>query len=375
MTQKILICEPSGRGGIAHYTYSLAVALHECGEEILLLTDQHYELADRKIPFAVEGVFRRSKTNLPRVVQLAARFRPTIVHLQSATHPAMHAALLWSLGKKCRCPRVVTAHNVTPKGSRAWGRFWSYVLYWTADVVVVHAKVLAEQATMTLGVPSTRMRVIPHGNYSWQAEGLSTDEYPSEPTLLFFGFIRPEKGVDTLLDSLPLVAKRHPNVRLVVAGTPEMDLRPLFAKCNELGISGRVEWKAHYISREEARKLLLTCTAIVLPYRQASQSGVVYLAGAFARPVVATRVGAIQDVVQDGISGILVPPEDPGALGSAIASLLGDSDRVRLYGQALRAHCEAEYSWEAIAEHTRAVYGELAAPIGKSPFEVDRPVK
>ena len=89
---------------------------------------------------------------------------------------------------------------------------------------------------------------------------------------------------------------------------------PLRARAEQLGVGDAIDWRLRYVGPTEMAELFQRATAVVLPYRRASQSGVAYLAGAFARPLVATRVGALPDVIEPGISGLLVPPRDPPRL-------------------------------------------------------------
>jgi glycosyltransferase involved in cell wall biosynthesis len=126
--------------------------------------------------------------------------------------------------------------------------------------------------------------------------------------LLMFGAIRPYKGVDLALEALTLV-RSDVNVRLVVAGRAWAagdDLRQLIGRH---GLDDRVEIRDRFIPDDEAALLFGAADASLLPYRSASQSGVVQLSFAYGRPVVATRVGGLPAAVRDGVDGLLCEPE------------------------------------------------------------------
>ena len=100
---------------------------------------------------------------------------------------------------------------------------------------------------------------------------------------------------------------------------------------------------------------------VVMPYIEASQSGVIPLAYAFGKPVVATRVGALPDIVEDGETGLLVEPGDADALARAIEELLENPDRRRKMGRQAHAHSREELNWDSIATTTHATYESVRA--------------
>jgi glycosyltransferase involved in cell wall biosynthesis len=152
---------------------------------------------------------------------------------------------------------------------------------------------------------------------------------PARPTLLFFGFVRSYKGVDVLLDALPRVWERV-DAQLVVAGEAVAGGRRLESRLRDLDArETRLTWRPGYASDAEVSLLFGAADAVVLPYRAGVQSGVLETAFAYGRPVVATHVGAFAEDVREGKDGLLVPPEDAGALAEAIVQLLsGGAERL-----------------------------------------------
>ncbi|MDA0565970.1 glycosyltransferase family 4 protein [Streptomonospora sp. S1-112] len=148
--------------------------------------------------------------------------------------------------------------------------------------------------------------------------------------LLFFGIVRPYKGVDVLLRAL--AAGAPPEVRLTVAGEfwggAAEELRAL---ARELGVADRVEFREGYVPAEDIPGLFADADAVVLPYRTATATQNVWLAHEHGLPVVATRAGALPEQVTDGVDGLLCAPDDPADLAGALARLYapGEAERLR----------------------------------------------
>ena len=359
---RVALLEPAGRGGIHQYSRALAGALARAGVDVLLVTarDGEFAAADRKAPpaFRVAPLFERWRSS-PRALLAALRaFAPDVLHLQAGTHPLLHLGLLLAARAATRARTVVTAHDLVPKNATRLGALAAGLLQRAADRIVVHGAALERELAARVPSVAARIRVVPHG----AAQLLAPAAAPAtcdDATLLFFGYLHEEKGLPDLIDALPQVAARVPELRLVIAGEPELDVAPLQSRARALGIADRIEWRLRYVEAAEVGALFTAATAVVLPYRKASQSGVAFLAGAYGRPLVATRVGALPEVVRDGVSGLLVPPEDPQALAAALKELLSDPVRARKMGGAHARFCRTEGSWASIAQRTRALYGEL----------------
>jgi len=366
---RVALLEPAGRGGIHHYTRALAAALAGAGVELLLVTarDDEFAALDGRVPppFRVVRLFDRWRSS-PRAVLAALRaFAPDVLHLQAGTHPLLHLGLLLSAQLATSARTVVTAHDVVPKNASPLGVVAAGLLQRVCDRIIVHGEALARELAARVPSAAARVRVLPHGEYGFLAEGdgpAATEREPEEtpPTLLCFGYLHEEKGIPDLIEALPEVVARVAGARLVIAGKPEIDVAPLVARATQLGVAGRIDWRLRYVAPAEMRSLFRGARVVVLPYRAASQSGVVFLAGAFARPLVATRVGALPEVVEEGRTGLLVSPRAPRELAAALSELLSDPVRARKMGRAHADRCRTEWSWKSIAERTHALYAELA---------------
>lgn len=144
------------------------------------------------------------------------------------------------------------------------------------------------------------------------------------PVALFFGFVRPYKGLDGLLAAWPLVLRALPVARLLIVGEFWEPLKDFRARASALGVVDSLTIIDRYVRDEELGTVFGAADLVVMPYVTATGSAVAPLALHFGRPMVATAVGGIPEAVTDGVSGLLVPPGDPAALADALVRVLGD---------------------------------------------------
>ncbi len=150
--------------------------------------------------------------------------------------------------------------------------------------------------------------------------GLSDDE----PVVLFFGFVRRYKGLRHLLKALPAVREQMP-VRLLVVGEFWEDARPYHDLVRQLGLNAAVQFYSEYVPNEELAVYFSAADVVVLPYLEATQSGVAQIALGFETPVIATSVGGMPETIEDGRTGLIVPPGDSAALSHAILRYFQDN--------------------------------------------------
>lgn len=170
--------------------------------------------------------------------------------------------------------------------------------------------------------------------------------------ILFFGRISPYKGIEYLLKAMRIVHKVLPETRVIIAGKGEynFDLEPY----KHLDY---IEFRNKFIELDELADLIRGAQFTVCPYTEATQSGVVYSSFALNTPVIATRVGDLPEMIDDGETGIIVPPCDEQSLAQAIIDLL--SDAVKLAGMTKKIEASAENgkgSWHVIANEYLEIY-------------------
>ena len=224
--------------------------------------------------------------------------------------------------------RVVICHNVLPHERVPLSRACARSVLGRADVIVAHSGPMRDELA-ELGVDA---QVVDAFHPRFTARDLAALPSPAaiaaerarqghpDLSLLAFGAVRPYKGFDIAVRALAEL-DRDLNVRLTIAGVfwdGGAELRRLVA---ELGLQDRVELRDGFVSNDEAALLFSAADATVLPYRSATQSGVVQLAFAYGTPVLATNVGGLPEAVRDGIDGLLCPPEDPQAFAALLTRL------------------------------------------------------
>jgi len=286
------------------------------------------------------------------ILKLLNSFRPDIIHIQESADLANLAFFVWAV------PLVVTVHDVNfhPGGEGRYLRrgLHKCVCRYINGKIIVHGKRLKNELLEGTGRSSHDVFTIPHGClFSFDSASPNTTE-EEEHSILFFGRIQEYKGLRYLIEAIPLVTEKISNFKVIIAGTGK-DL----AKHRNL-LKGNPHFEVHdrFIPTAEVHCFFRRCSLVVLPYIEASQSGVVAMAFAFGKPVVATDVGSLGEMVEDGKTGVLVPPCDVKKLADAIIYLLQCKDiRKKMGVEALRA-AKNTFSWDRIARLTEQVYAE-----------------
>lgn len=358
------------------YDRALAAALARAGAEVELLTSRFlYGPVPEPDGYRVrESFYRRGSArgldapgrrafklaeHLPDMLRFRRQADADLVHYQWLTLPALDARLL-----PPRRPRVMTAHYVLPPRPSRRQLAAARRAFGAMDAVVAHSEHGARRLRETVGLEPDRVRVIHHGAFDYLT-GLSR-EAPLAPELadaegpviLFFGLLRPYKGLDTLLEAF----RRVEGAELWIAGNPRMEVEPLRRLAAEA--PGRVRFLTRFVTDAEIPALMRRADVLVLPYRDAEHSGVLYTGLAFGKPMVLSAVGGFPEVTAQGAAR-LVPPEDPAALAAALSDLVGDEAARRELAEAAARAAAGPYSWDQAAQQTLALYRELLEEAGK----------
>ncbi len=243
------------------------------------------------------------------------------------------------------CPRVVAlCHNVLPHERRAIDVSLVRGLLRRVDGVLTHSAEQGRLAEGLLGPRGPRPVVAEMPPHLPDTGGVGPRERSGEHRrLLFFGIVRPYKGVDVLLRALAEGAPQ--DVTLTVAGEFWGGSADLSALAGELGLADRVRFREGYVPADELPGLLSEADALVLPYRSATATQNVWLAHEHGLPVIATRAGTLGDHVRDGVDGLLCEPGDVADLARALAAFYRPGEPARLRAAA-RPVDSAPY-WEA----------------------------
>jgi glycosyltransferase involved in cell wall biosynthesis len=345
------------------YDRALCAALARAGARVRLVTSAFtHGTVPRAEGYAVSERFYRGApaASRARVAWKLARHAPDmlataraarsadVVHFQWLAVQPLDAVLL----RAFRGPLVLTAHDVLPREARPGQRAGQRRLYERVDAIVVHSAHGRARLVEELGVPAEKVAVIPHG----VLEPAGDDGLPEElagverPVALFFGLIRPYKGLDVLLEAWRGIE----GAELWVVGMPRMDTRALRSAAPP-----GVRFVERFVPDGQVAALFRRADVAVLPYREIDQSGVLFTALGAGTPMVLSAVGGFPEVAADGAAE-LVPPGDAAALHEALARLLADpAARERLAAGARRAAAE-RYGWDAIARAHLDLYARVA---------------
>jgi glycosyltransferase involved in cell wall biosynthesis len=406
------------------YDHALCVALARAGAQVELVTSRfaygavpepdgyaRRELFYRATPGSEASRLRRS-LRLAQHVPDMLRYRrlatgADVVHFQwlSVQHVDGHLLPARRTRDGVRRPLVLTAHDVLPREPRAGQLHAQRRVYEHFDAIVVHSEHGRRRLTAELGVPAEYVHVIPHGVFVYLAH--EPPELPAElpatngPVVLCFGLMRPYKGINVLLeawrevvhavsDDAHRAAPHHthraapnnlqraapndthraaPNdmqrvaphdthqapPELWLVGMPRMDLDELRASAPP-----NVRWVTRFVDERELAGCFRRADLTVLPYLQADQSGVLFTALAFGKPLLLSDVGGFPEMADTGAAQI-VPAGDPHALAEALGELLASPDSLERMTLAASAAAEGAYSWDSIARAHLEMYRSLCA--------------
>ncbi len=353
------------------YDHALCAALARAGAEVTLATSRFghgpvpapsgYRVEELFYPLAARlggspGVAARAVKlagHVPGMLRWRRRAREAeISHLQWLTLPGIDARLL------PRGPLVWTVHDPPPHGRAARG--WAAAAR-RMDALVAHSGPGADAIIDRLGVEPARVRVIPHGAFEHLTRLERELPLPAElagaerPVILCFGLIRPYKGIDVLLDAF----REIDDAELWIVGRPMMDIEPFRELARSARPSSRVRFVDRFITDPEIPALFRRAAVVVLPYREADQSGVLYTALAFGKAVVATDVGGFPEVAAHGGAIRLVGAGEPEPLAAALADVVANGRERERLERAASAAARGPYSWSRAAAETIDLYRSL----------------
>lgn len=289
-----------------------------------------------------------------------------VVHIQWAMLPFFDIKLVSAL-KQSGIPVILTVHDVDPLFDAGSKRLITK-LYNLVSAIVVHNNTAAQDlARLYPCVPKDKVVIVPHGP-------LQSQDIPTGKTLhdarvelnianeadvvCFFGEIKHYKGLDYLVEACLKLQKKKPSLFLLIAGKPgsEDDIPDLTA-LDKAGIPYRADFG--FVANEDVWKYYLSADIIALPYRQISQSGVLFSALAHKRYVICSAVGALPEIISEVGGGATFKKGDVDGLSNILNEKLDNKNQLFIDAEIALDNVENLYGWKSISEKTKGLYGSL----------------
>lgn len=384
---KICIIGPTYpyRGGIAHYTTLLVRHLQQAGHHVKLYsytrqypkflfpgkTDKDPSATALRVPceYIVDPI---NPISWLRVFRRIKRDRPDLLILQWwVPYWTPSLAVISHLIKHYTSIKIVyICHNVTPhEESGTIDHRLAWVVLKRGDAFIVHSE--QDRRKLNALLPKAPVWHLHLPTYDVFQQITNDRSMPSireqlhlsdRPLLLFFGFVRPYKGLEYLIQALPLVREQLPDAHLLVVGEFWGGKEPYLAYARNAGVLEAITIIDEYVPNEEIGRYFDAADVVVLPYVSATQSAVVQLAFGFGKPVITTRVGGLHEVVQDGRNGLIVPPQDEEALASAIVRFFREQLSDRLTQTIVAEQHAGRFSWDEAIGTLEAIEQHLKTP-------------
>jgi len=241
--------------------------------------------------------------------------------------------------------------NVVPHEKRPGDTIFTTYAFGAGDFFIVQSDAVERDLKALL--PSARYAKVPHPVYNIFGEPVDKAQarkqlgITDERVLLFFGYVRAYKGLNVMLHAMKNIAEKT-GAKLLVVGEFYDDKEKYIELIRRLGIEKHVVVNSDYVPNERVGLYFSAADVVMLPYTSATQSGIAQIAYNFNKPVIATSVGGLAEVVRDGVTGFVVPPNDPEALAHAVERYFAENREGEFSANVM--HEKRKYSWEAMAE-------------------------
>jgi glycosyltransferase involved in cell wall biosynthesis len=389
---KIIMQDPWGIRDLGTYDYSLCHELHKKNINLTLITNWYYEY-EKLSNFKVEKIFFKYSENIKNgiirkvirgleycftmfsLLSKYSRESPDIIHIQWLLFyqfDYLWLRLLRYLLRLKNTKIILTAHNILPHINGYQNKNILEKIYSNFDGIIVHSKVLKTQmievfgaktknwpiCVTSIGVEDKLLVKVDQNILNSYRDKVKLSERDGH-NFLFAGIIHKNKGLDILLKAWGNHINEFPNDKLYIVGNPTYNMNDELKYIQKYSTS--INTSFGYKNDEELLAYFLECDFVVLPYKEASQSGVLLTALTLGKPVIATKVGALPEVVNIVKGGYIIYPNNPDLLFKAMdkASNIPRDELVK-WGKNIRKKTFENYSWDNIAKITLNFYRDLS---------------
>lgn len=381
MNRRVVIISPLGYTGLAYYDYSLAESLQVSGNDVVLVTSKGWKVRERPRTFQVLPLYFDPSALccgfIKGLLYLVATFNVilyltkitsinSIIQFEMSELPCVD----WIVFLFCHLRKlkiVYTPHEIVHNKNYPGNTFFMKIMYRLANKVVVLNAKNVKGCVDNYDIRKNKIAVIPHGNYSYFTKSISKSDarsklgfHEDDELLLFFGTLRPDKGLDIVLDALQLLSSSSPKLKLVIAGKPFGDMSE--ASINSMILSrdlkDRVILHGKFIPDSDVDYYFCASDILLLTYRRVYESGVLNLAQTYGRAVICSDLPEFRESIEHLVNGMLFSANDSKALTLTISEILANREYDELGKRAQRISQE-KGDWHMIASLYSREYREL----------------
>lgn len=359
------------RGGIAHYTTLLFIHLKKRHDVRFFALKRQYpgwlfpgktDIDPSQSPFSAPGVVRILDSMNPltwiatarKIIQ--CRCDLVIIPWWVSFWTPQFLTILGLVKSRSNAKILFICHNVVAHESGIVDQWLTRMVLRHGDFFLVHSA--EDEENLRAMLPKAIIQRRFHPTYNIFRQTVETPEAcrkslnVKSPVILFFGFVREYKGLQYLLAAMPAILSEIPTT-LVVAGEFWKDKDVYLKMMHELGISASVRIVDEYIPNEDVGRYFNAADLVVQPYVSATGSGVVQVAFGFHKPVVATDVGSLPEMVEHGKTGFVVPPRDPAAIASAVIRFF-KQNKAKTFCENIKIR-QYRFSWDCLVDGIEAI--------------------
>lgn len=359
------------------YTLCLCENLHNEGTKVILVTTEDRKFYS-KPNYEVKFWMPSKKQNKSKLLKIFKYFTYqskvllyAILNKKSTIHYQFFRSRTDNIGffvLRIFHKRLVhTAHNVLPHEKKKIDYLLNNLVYRSAEAIIVHSTSIKRKLLDNFKKDENKVFVVPHGNFDFFVEA-SSDKLindrevlnltSNDKVMLFFGIIREYKGLDMLLDAFEIVADKVEGLKLLIAGstaTAEI-MEGYVEKILSLKHSDQINYKFQFIPINEVPMYFNAADVVLLPYKAIDHSGIVHLAYSFGKPVIVTRVGDFEEVIEHNKSGFILDTNTVDDLAKWIEIAFSDINKLKKMGNYCLALSKSKYSWRDVVKKTTDIY-------------------
>lgn len=356
---KIAVLHFGRHGAGPVYSYEMAKALSSAGHNVL-----YYASSSVENRFAVENagftckLFETYHSKLTYLISIVCKrtINAVVNDIWKEEPDVVYCPMndLWTpfiFRKIKNITRVKTIHDVgVHEGNDSiFNRIWNKSQFEDAEKFVILSKGF-KQNLIKKGIDPAKIQVIPHAGFDYYIKAANQRQSIvngiPDNTLLFFGRIDKYKGLNVLLAAMENVLKVKPEIKLIIAGNG--DITPYRTQIEK--IKDNVVVKNGWIADEDVASIVKLASVVILPYTHATQSGVIPLAYAFSKPVIATNVGCLAEQIIDGETGYIIEGGNARAVSNAIIKMFDNPENIAKMGEKANKYVKENLTWGASAQ-------------------------